>query len=325
MQESSKYPFRLSPNPPGCRHLSELRMRDPFIFPDRNRNLYFLYGTGMGFADGAANIDPYFDFYVSEDLKLFYGPFLAFEPPKGFWGVKNYWAPEVHLYRGRYYMFASFKGGIGCDRGTAVLAADAPEGPFVPLSNSHMTLPGHECLDGTLYVEDGQPYIVFCHEWTELYYGKILALPLKDDLSGLKDLRPITIVDTEKDPLPWIRLMRDDRVSKTGLLTDAPYLHRLPGGKLLMTWSSYAAPSAGGEAGYVIAGVISDSGKIAGPWRHLEKPILDHDAGHSALFYDLEGNLRLVSHAHDRNHGGETPVILSVREHEEGIEIIWNK
>jgi len=79
------------------------------------------------------------------------------------------------------------------------------------------------------------------------------------------------------------------------------------------------------SVGYIHARVISDSGKIAGPWRHLEKPILDHDAGHSALFYDLEGNLRLVSHAHDRNHGGETPVILSVREHEEGIEIIWNK
>lgn len=81
-------------------------------------------------------------------------------------------------------MFASFKGGIGEDRGTAVLIADRPEGPFVPLSDGHVTLKGHECLDGTLLIDGGRPYIAFCHEWTELYYGKIKALPMKDDLSA---------------------------------------------------------------------------------------------------------------------------------------------
>lgn len=176
--------FAASPNPAAARRLHELRMRDPFIFTDRERGLYFLYGTNTDVADGAANIDPYFDFYVSEDLETFYGPYMAFKPPKGYWGVKHYWAPEVHAYRGKYYMFASFKGGIGEDRGTAVLIADRPEGPFVPLSDGHVTLKGHECLDGTLLIDGGRPYIAFCHEWTELYYGKIKALPMKDDLSA---------------------------------------------------------------------------------------------------------------------------------------------
>ena len=73
----------------------------------------------MDVADGAANIDPYFDFYVSEDLETYYGPFMAFAPPAGYWGVKHYWAPEVYRVHGKYYMFASFKGGIGGDRVTA--------------------------------------------------------------------------------------------------------------------------------------------------------------------------------------------------------------
>lgn len=321
----SNIAFELTPNAPGVKHLHELRMRDPFIFTDGERGIYFLYGTNMDTVDGAANIDPYFDFYVSEDLETFYGPYMAFKPPKGYWGVKHYWAPEVHAYGGKYYMFASFKGGIGEDRGTAVLIADKPEGPFVPLSDGHVTLKGHECLDGTLLVEDGKPYIAFCHEWTELYYGKIKALPMKDDLSASIDTEPIVIVDTEKDDLPWIRLMRDDRVSKTGLLTDAPFFHRLPGGKLLMTWSSYAKKEAGGSGGYVIAGLVSDSGRIAGPWRHLPELLLDRDVGHSALFYDLNGRLKLVSHAHDGDHGGETPIILNVTESEERITIQWPK
>ena len=325
MLELSKMNLAVTPNPPGVWKLSDLRMRDPFIYTDKARGLYFLYGTGMGFADGAANIDPYFDFYVSEDLETFYGPYMAFKPPKGYWGVKHYWAPEVHAYGGKYYMFASFKGGIGEDRGTAVLIADQPEGPFVPLSDGHVTLKGHECLDGTLLVEDGQPYIAFCHEWTEMYYGKIKALPMKDDLSASLPVEPITIFDHETERLPWVRLMRDDRVSKVGLLTDAPFFHRLPGGKLLMTWSCYSSREAGCNGGYVIAGMISDSGKIAGPWRHLDELLLDHDCGHSALFYDLQGRLKLVSHAHDGNHGGETPVIVDVTESEERITVQWPK
>lgn len=321
----NKIAFAPTPNPPRERRLHELRMRDPFIFTDRERGMYFLYGTNMDTVDGAANIDPYFDFYVSEDLETFYGPYMAFNPPKGYWGVKHYWAPEVHAYRDKYYMFASFKGGIGEDRGTAVLIADRPEGPFVPLSNGHVTLKGHECLDGTLLIDEGKPYIAFCHEWTELYYGKIKALPMKDDLSASLDAEPIVIVDTEKDNIPWIRLMRDDRVSKEGLLTDAPFFHRLPGGKLLMTWSSYSKKEAGGCGGYVIAGLISDSGRIAGPWRHLPGLLLDRDVGHSALFRDLGGQLMLVSHANDSEHGNESPIIVHVTESEERITIQWPK
>lgn len=315
--------FAPTPNPAHVWKLWELRMRDPFIYTDKERGLYFLYGTNMETVDGAANIDPYFDFYVSDDLETFCGPYMAFQPPKGYWGVRHYWAPEVHPYRGKYYMFASFKGGIGADRGTAVLVADQPEGPFVPLSDGHVTLKGHECLDGTLLVEDGKPYIAFCHEWTELYYGKIKALPMKEDLSATLDTEPIVIVDTQSDSLPWIRLMRDDRVSKTGLLTDAPFFHRLPGGKLLMTWSSYSQKRENGGGGYVIAGVMSDSGRIDGPWRHLPELLLDDDVGHSAMFYDLEGRLKLVSHANDSAHGSEAPVIVDVMESEEGVAIQW--
>lgn len=302
--------------------LQEIIMRDPFILTDRKQNCYFLYGTDMMTCDGAANVDPCFLCYVSEDLENFYGPYIVFEPEKGFWGVKNYWAPEVYEYEGKYYMLASFKGGIKEDRGTAVLVADAPEGPFREHSHGHVTLPGHECLDGTLYIEEGQPWVIFCHEWTEIYYGKIKALPLEKDLSKVEDYKKeLLLVDTQTDGIPWIRQMRDDRVGKTGYLTDAPFLYKMKNGRLLLLWSSYAVNENGGKGGYVVAGCVSKSGRLEGPWEHLEHPLLDVNAGHGALFLDLHKQLRLVLHTNDTAHGEEHPMILSVKENEEGLLI----
>lgn len=97
--------------------------------------------------------DPIFEVYESEDLNRWTGPYVAFQPPKGCWGVRHYWAPEVYEVDGRYYMFASFKGEIGANRGTAILIADHPAGPYQPHSDGPVTLKESECLDGT-YFED---------------------------------------------------------------------------------------------------------------------------------------------------------------------------
>ncbi len=211
-------------------------------------------------------------------------------------------------------MFASCKGGIGEDRGTCVLTADRPEGPYRDHSRGHVTLRGHECLDGTLYVEEGQPWIIFCHEWTELFYGRICALPLREDLGAAISGEPLILVDTGKDRLPWIRLMRDDRVDKTGLLTDAPCLHRSKDGTLQMLWSSYCVKGAapGGLGGYAVAVAFSQSGRLAGPWRHCDALLLDRDIGHVSLFRRFDGQLMLCGHANDTRHGLEYPVFLPV-------------
>lgn len=303
---------------PGVRKLGDIHMRDPFLFADHRRRLYFLFGTGMGICDGAANVDPYFEVYVSGDRKNFEGPYVAFAPERGFWGVKHYWAPEVHEYRGAYYMFASFKGGIGEDRGTAILRADLPEGPYRAWSDGHVTLRGHECLDGTLLVQDGQPWIAFCHEWTEMYFGTIKAHRLRADLTGACGEEPVVIVDTQHDDIPWIRRMEDRRVEKTGYLTDAPFFHRMKNGTLAMLWSSYSVKGYGGtgSGGYVVAVCESPSGRIEGPWRHERALLLDENKGHASLFRDFDGTLCLISHANDTLHGSEYPVIDAVEEGE---------
>ena len=43
-------------------------------------------------------------------------------------------------------------------------------------------------LDGTLFVDDdGQPWMVFCHEWVQIKDGAICAMKLSKDLKSLPE------------------------------------------------------------------------------------------------------------------------------------------
>ncbi|REK56085.1 MAG: glycoside hydrolase [Thermobacillus sp.] len=299
--------------------VSGIHMRDPFVFPYAAEKKYYLFGTT--FADGCGDKDPIFEVYVSEDLRSWTGPYVAFQPPRGFWGVRHYWAPEVFEVDGRFYMFASFKGGIGENRGTGILVADHPAGPYRPHSDGPVTLPGCECLDGTFYEDDeGQRWIVFCHEWTEIYEGKIKALRLTRDLKASCG-EPVTILNAAE--MKWIRLFGDPRIEKQGYLTDAPFLYKARNGELILLWSSYSVPNYGdaGLGGYTVAIARSASGRIEGPWTHDDRLLLDRNAGHSSLFRDFQGQLWISTHHPDTPHGQERPLFLPVEEIGNGLKL----
>jgi beta-xylosidase len=140
--------------------LHEINIRDPFVLPYNGK--YYMYGTRgatcWGECDG-------FDVYISDDLKDWSSPVEAFHKPEGFWADRNYWAPEVHIYKDAFYAFVSFKSADRC-RGTQILISGSPTGPFAPHSEGPVTPADWECLDGTLYEDnEGQPYMVFCHAW----------------------------------------------------------------------------------------------------------------------------------------------------------------
>lgn len=297
----------------------DIHMRDPFVFAHKAEGKYYLFGTT--FADGCGNEDPVFEVYVGDDLKQWTGPYVAFKPPAGFWGVRHYWAPEVFEVDGRFYMFASFKGGIGGYRGTGILVADHPAGPYRPHSDGPVTIAGSECLDGTYYEDEaGQRWIVFCHEWTELYQGRIKALRLQPDLKTSYG-EPIEILNAAS--MPWIRPFGDPRIEKEGYLTDAPFLYKARSGELLLLWSSYSVPnySDQGLGGYTVAVARSASGRIEGPWTHDKELLMDRNAGHSSLFRDFAEQLRICTHYPDTPHGSERPLFLPLEEKDHGLTL----
>jgi len=264
--------------------LSQINIRDPYVVLDNGR--YYMYGTRVS-ADSHANCGV--DVYVSDDLITWEGPAECFTPPDNFWADRDFWAPEVHSYQGGWYMFLSLKS-EDRRRGTQILKADSPIGPFFPHSNGPVTPPDWECLDGTLWVENGTPYIVFCHEWVQVRDGEMCALPLTDDLSAPAG-EPVLLFHGS-DPVwsdgfsennPWGH--RTDEY-----ITDGPFLYRTAEGRLIMLWSSFSADE------YCEGLAYSSDSTLLGEWQHDPRMLFSKDGGHGMLFRDKEGVLRFVCH-----------------------------
>ena len=267
--------------------VKDLQIRDPFIVASIERQRYFLFGTTD--KNPWNNKGTGFDAYESIDLQHWEGPFTVFSPPEGFWGTHDFWAPEVHRYRQRFYMFASFIA-QNRKRATHIFVSDDVLGPYEPLTADPITPNDWQCLDGTLYIdESNNPWVIFCHEWVEVNDGEIHAMPLSSDLTHAIDHPRLLFKASEAS---WTRTLprRDGSGFQDARVTDGPFLHRQTDGKLIMLWSSI------GQAGYAMGCAISDNQKILGPWRQIEKPLIETDGGHGMAFRSFDERLFITYH-----------------------------
>lgn len=286
---------------------TDIHIRDPFVLPVTAEKQYYLYGTigSEAWTNSASGID----YYTSPDLQNWEGPFPAFRPPVNFWADRNFWAPEVHVYRGRYYLFASFKADGIC-RGTQILATDSPQGPFLPISDRPVTPRDWECLDGTLFVDaDDHPWMVFCHEWVQVGDGEICAVRLSDNLESAIEQPHLLFRASEA---PWAEEINSK--GRKGFVTDGPWLHRMASGELMMLWSSF------GTAGYTIGMARSATGEIPGPWQQVPEPLYAGDGGHCMVFRTFDGQLRLTFHRPNPS-PNERPQFVPLRENGASLEI----
>lgn len=257
---------------------NEINIRDPFVLVEDGK--YYMYGTrGYECWDGAKPTG--LDVYVSTDLEDWEGPSVCFTPPENFWADRNFWAPEVHKYQGSYYMFVSFKNAEKC-RGTQILKAESPMGPFLPHSDGPVTPSDWECLDGTLYVdEEGTPYMIFCHEWVQVKDGEMCVVKLAADLKTA--IGEPGLLFHASDPA-WVDKTQDQFV------TDGPFIYRTENGSPVMIWSSFCC------GGYCEALAYSESGTVMGPWVHDDRLLFEKNGGHGMIFADLNGQIKLVLH-----------------------------
>lgn len=273
--------------------LSDVRMRDVCVLADEATKTYYAVSSTRVPGGG-----PAVRAYTSKDLLTWEGPHIIFRTPPGFWGagvnIKGIWAPELIAYKGKYYLFLTFDTDSlfpeqwrdwlpRVKRGSQVLVGDSPLGPFKPFQN-RSTLPADMMtLDGTLWVEDGVPYMVFAHEWVQIKDGTIEMIRLKDDLSETVGEPARLFAGSDA---PWGR-----KSPQWGCwVTDAPYLYRSKAGKLLMIWSSF------GVGGYTVGVASSTSGRLRGPWVQQAEPLFAEDGGHGMIFKRFDGQLMLVLH-----------------------------
>lgn len=270
------------------------RIRDPFVLPDGGT--YYLYESkpwsgGKGVA-----------VRMSQDLEHWTDKEMVLRlPPE----VKNtaVWAPEVHKYKGAYWLFTTltfdaakpgdadapaylkpilplvekgFAGGALQPRGVWVFRGDGPKGPFAPVKTGPVTPPEWMCLDGTLWVEDGVPWMVFCHEWCQTGNGRMMAAPMSDDLSRFT-AAPIELFRAACRP-------------GAGYVTDGPFLVKPEGAGLCMIWSNFLKGS-----GYCVLQCVSESGSVRGPWKG-HAPLFTRDGGHGMVFRRFDGAYMLSLH-----------------------------
>lgn len=281
----------------------DINIRDPFILCENGR--YYMYGTranNFGIKTGG------FDVYVSEDLINWSAPAECFDSEAYRMNYKANWAPEVHKYNGKYYMFATFTRKDCSMRATFVLRADSPYGPFIPHSRGPVTPTEWECLDGTLYISrEGKPYIVFCHEHTQIIDGTICYAPLSDDLTEMTG-EPVTLFKAS-EPY-WADESNSELEHR---ITDGPFMYRTKDGELLMLWSTFIKEQ------YAECLVRFTGGEIGTDFVHLP-PLVDNDGGHGMVFTDKDGKLRLTYHTPNTK-GSEHPHFVSVEDIGDSIVI----
>lgn len=277
--------------------LSEIYIRDPFILPCDGS--YYMYGK-------VAEDDREFVVYTSKDLLNWSEPRAVFTRGSDFWGTKDYWAPEVHQFRGKFYMFASFKSEDMC-RGTHILVSTCPTGSFAPVSPLPVTPLDWECLDGTLYIDkQNNPYLVFSHEWLQIGNGTVCRVRLNDDLSSIIGEPEVMFSALDFD---FVKPLCEDRES---FVTDGPFLFRAGNDDLLMIWSSFCKPHG---QGYFVNVLKSNNGEINGRWEP-QNMLFDEHGGHGMIFRTFEGTLKLALHRPNSPAGKERPCLIDVYESE---------
>ncbi len=283
--------------------LAQIRIRDPFVLADDATQTYYMYAQMDNRPDNAGK-QRGVEVYTSKDLRRWHGPRSVFVVPAKFWADLMVWAPEVHRFRDKYYLFVTFTSRKTLpavagrptlnQRGTQILVADSPIGPFEPFQDQGHTPPDWMALDGTLWVEDEIPWMIFCHEWVQITDGTMELIRLKDDLSDVVG-NPTTLF--RATDASWVRGIGQPGSPQHGFVTDGPFLYRTTSGKLLMIWSSF------GDRQYAVGMAVSQSGKIAGPWQQIDAPLFAADGGHGMIFRTFDGRLMLA--LHQPNSGGK--------------------
>ncbi|MDT0344349.1 family 43 glycosylhydrolase [Streptomyces litchfieldiae] len=210
----------------------------------------------------------------------------------------------MHAHAGKWYLFVTLHDEAQTlaeppevlittyRRGTAVAVADSPYGPFRLLDAERPQTPdAFMALDGTLWVEDGVPWLVYAHEWIQRLDGTMEAVRLSPDLSRSEG-EPLHLFKASYAPWLGERITADDRALPP-YVTDGPELFRSRTGELLMLWSTYLGLA--GTQGYVQTQARSVSGRLAGPWE-LAPVLVGDNAGHGMPFRAFDGTLLLVVH-----------------------------
>lgn len=241
---------------------------DPFIL--LHNNTYYAYGT---------NSPNGIEVYTSDDLKYWKKHTQLALHKDNSYGEKWFWAPEIFFVNGKFYMYYS------ADEHICVATSDSPLGPFKQVKQEPML--SAKAIDNSLFIdEDGKAYLFF------VVFGDGLSTwvaELENDFVTLKKETMHQCIETSQD---WEKVHPK--------VNEGPYVLKHKG----IYYMTYSANSYESQF-YGIGFATADN--IFGKWTKYDKnPIYQKPGnlvgvGHSAMFKDKKGKLRIAFHAHNSN------------------------
>lgn len=290
-------------------HFNDLSMSDPYIYADETTKTYYLTSSGGRM-------------YKSKDLVMWEGPYNIVNL-EGTWMERAGFAAAAEIHKiGDYYYYA----GTWSDHSdliqqvprrynvphnqTVLLRSANIEGPYEVFDENpdHNYQPRQDdCIDGTLYQENGKIYMVYVHEWTQLIDGTMEYVELSSDLKKTIS-KPVCMFRASENPSCGEMNGLGEAtfgLKMPGWVTDGPEMFRTKTGKLGMLWATW------GKERYLQAVCYSESGTIAGPWVQEPEPFLANNSGHGMLFTTFEGELRYLVH-HSEGNGPRKPQMWTV-------------
>jgi beta-xylosidase len=267
---------------------------DPFIM--LHDGTYYAYGTASD--DGII-------VYTSDNLTTWQKPGNNLALNKtNVWADRWFWAPEVYHINGKFYMYYS------ADEHICAAVANNPLGPFTQQVKKPM-IEIEKCIDNSLFVDDdGKAYLYFDRFNDGL---NIWVAELEDNLTEIKQETMTACIHVSQ---AWEEVW--PRVN------EGPFVIK-HNGTYYMTYSanSYESPY------YGIGVATAQSPK--GPWTKYDRnPIYQNPGelvgvGHSAMFTDKEGQLRIVFHSH-QSRWAVQPRVMHISkvtfEEKDGLEIM---
>ena len=203
-------------------------------------------------------------------------------------GSNRFWAPEMHKYKGKYYLFHSAEEKVTVDVG------DSPLGPFRNPEKKPFFPEGN--IDNSFFLDDdGTPYMLYAH----FYAGnEVWICELEKDLLHAKPETQRKLIRAEED---WEMNRTDPRFSQWSI-AEGPCLIKKDG----IYWLTYSSHHVIDD-NYNVC--LATATNVKGPYVKQGKgPILAPKGkyqctGHHSLFKDKSGNWKIVFHSRDPGGG----------------------
>lgn len=243
-------------------------LADPFIM--LYDNIYYAYGT---------NDENGILVYTSDDLISWEKQATLALHKDNSWGDRWFWAPEVYYVpqNKKFYMYYSV------DEHISVATSDSPTGPFRQDIQKPI-IEDEKCIDNSLFIDDdGKAYLSFVR-FTD--GNNIWIAEMESDLKTMRK-------ETMKPCIHVTEVWENE----LGRVTEGSFIVKHKG-IYYMIYSANDYQSQNYGVGYATAS------SPMGAWTKYDKnPIFQKPddlvgVGHSAIFKDKEGKLRMVFHAH---------------------------